>query len=73
MAGKGHEGDVLVCDEDLDGADKVCQRNTLIRLPLLVRIDVVNEDNEVVGVALEMDLALDGAAASHDAGGLGGC
>ena len=56
---------LLVGLEDLERRDEVGQRDGLIALPLLVRVHIIDEDNEVVGVALEVDLGLGGLSASH--------
>lgn len=37
----------------------------LVSLPLVVRVDIVNEDDEVIVAALVVALGLDGFAASH--------
>ena len=67
---KGRECFLLVCYEDLEGRDEVSQRNGLVRLPLLVRLNVVDEHEEVVLLALVVDLGLGSLASSHI--GLGG-
>lgn len=41
------------------------QRHALIALPLLVGLDVINEDEEPLAAALEVDLGLLSLAASH--------
>lgn len=43
----------------------MCQRNRLVGLPLLVELGVLNEDDEVVLLALEVDLSLGSLAANH--------
>jgi hypothetical protein len=55
----------LVGDEDLEGVDNVCQWNTLVRLPVLQGLSIVNEDDEVVLLALVVDLDLLSFTASH--------
>lgn len=58
---------LVVCSEDLEGRDEMGQRNRSVALyPLLVSLDVVNEDEVVVLGALEVDLGLGSLAASHD-------
>jgi hypothetical protein len=59
---------LLVGDKDAEERDEVSQRNALIRLPLLVELDVVNEDEEVVVLTLEVDLGLAGLSSSHSGG-----
>jgi hypothetical protein len=51
---KGH--DLLVSDIDLEGTDNLCQRNGLVGLPLLCLLNIVNEDDEVLRLALVVDL-----------------
>jgi hypothetical protein len=55
---------LAVCAEDLERGDEVSQRNALVGLPLLVGLDIVNEDDKVIA-ALEVDLGLLSLAASH--------
>ncbi len=55
-------------EEDPEGGDKLGQRDALVALPLLERLGVVNEDDEVVKLALVVDLGLGGFAAGHDGG-----
>lgn len=57
-----------MCEEDSEGRDEVSQRDAGVGLPLLVLLGIVKEDEEVVSLALEVDLALLGAAARHDVG-----
>lgn len=52
-------------DEDLEGRNEVGKRDRLVRLPLLVGLDVVEEDDEVLLLALEVDLGLSGGALDH--------
>ena len=53
-------------DEDLERADDLCQRDALVGLPLLRRLHVVNEDDEVILLALVVALDLLRFSASHD-------
>lgn len=56
-----------MCHKDLDGGDEVSEGNALVAaLPLLVLINIVNENEEIVAVALVVDLALGGTSAGHD-------
>lgn len=57
---------LLVGDKDLERAHNLCERDRLIRLPVLGRLDIVNEDDEVLVLALEVDLNLLCLSASHD-------
>lgn len=52
--------------EDLEGGDEVCQGDRLVALPLLVGLDVIDEDDEVVLVALVVDLGLLSGALHFD-------
>jgi len=66
--GRGVElalGALLVGEEDLEGRDKVRQRDAGVALPALERLNVVDKDDEVVVAALEVDLVLGSLAASH--------
>lgn len=56
---------VLVSDEDLEGRNKLSERNALVAQPGLVLLRVVEKDDEIICLALEVDLALLCAAASH--------
>lgn len=58
-------GAMLVGDEDLERRDEVSHGNALVSLPLVVRLDIINENDEVVVVALVVALGLEGFAASH--------
>jgi hypothetical protein len=65
--GSGIEGSLsslTVGQEDLERGDEVSQRDALVALPLLVGLDIVNEDDKVIA-ALEVDLGLLSLAASH--------
>ena len=41
--------------EDLERGDEVSQRDALVALPLLVGLDIINEDDKVIA-ALEVTL-----------------
>lgn len=49
------------------------QGNGLVLLPLLVGLEIVDEDEEVVVLTLEVDLDLSSAALRHCCCGLGCC
>jgi hypothetical protein len=66
MRGKKRHHNLLSSDEDLEGADDLCQRDSLVCNPLFCRLCVVDEDNEVVLLALVVDLDLGCFTASHD-------
>lgn len=53
-----------MCQEDLEGRNEVSKRNALVALPLLVGLNIIDEDDEVVA-ALVMDLGLLSLSASH--------
>lgn len=53
-----------MCAEDLERGDEVSQGDALVGLPLLVGLDIVDEDDKVIA-ALEVDLGLLSLAASH--------
>lgn len=57
---------LLVGNKDLERADNLRKRDRLIGLPVLGRLDIVNEDDEVLVLALEVDLNLLDVSASHD-------
>ena len=67
-----HRVGLLMRHKDLEGRDEVRQSNRLVRLPLLVRLCVIDEDNVVVLLALVVDLDLGRFSSSHD-GGFGWC
>lgn len=58
-------GSLLVCNEDLEGGDEVAHRNRLVTLPLLEVGNIVNEDDEVVLLALVVDLGLRSLSLDH--------
>lgn len=49
---------LLVSNEDLEGRDEVAHWNRLVTLPLVEVRDIINEDDEVVILALVVDLGL---------------
>ncbi len=57
--------DLLVRYEDLVGRDEVCQRDGLVGLPLLHSLDVIDEDDEVLGSTLVVDLGCRSSALDH--------
>jgi len=57
---------LLVGDKDLESADNLCQWDGLVGLPALCSLCIVNEDDEVVLLALEVDLDLVCFSTSHD-------
>lgn len=57
---------LLVVYEDLECTDNLCQRNALVCLPRIRRLDVVYEDDEVLSLALVVDLGLLSFTANHD-------
>jgi hypothetical protein len=61
-----HAADLLVGDEDLERGDEVSVGDALVGLPVLESLNIVEEDDEIVSLALEVDLALLCAATSHD-------
>jgi hypothetical protein len=56
---------LLVCNKDLESRNKVSEGNRLVTLPLLEIGCVVNEDDEVVLLALEVDLGLRSLSSGH--------
>lgn len=54
--------------EDLEGRDEVSQRDRLVTLPLLVGLNIVDEDDEIVLSALVVDLDLLSCALHLDSG-----
>lgn len=53
-----------VSNEDLERGDEVSEGDALVSLPLLVGLNIIDEDDEVVA-ALVVDLGLLSLAASH--------
>lgn len=54
-----------MCQEHLEARDELSQRNTLVTLPLLVRVHIVHKDNEIVVSSLVVNLGLDAFSSSH--------
>jgi hypothetical protein len=63
---RGKKRDLLVGDEDLERADDLCQRDGFIGLPVLCRLCIIDEDDEILVLALVVDLGLLCFTASHD-------
>lgn len=61
---KGGKG-LLVRHEDLPAADDGCKGDRLVLLPVLHSLSRVDEDDEVVTLALVVDLALGFVSARH--------
>lgn len=57
--------DLLAGCEDLECVEHVDQSDGLVLSPLLQLHGVLDEDNEVIGAALEVDLRLNTLSASH--------
>lgn len=55
----------LVGNQDLETADDLGKGNAGVLLPLLDSLAAVDEDNEVLGLALVVDLGLSSVATSH--------
>ena len=66
--GKGKSQNLLVGDEDLECADDLGERDALVGLPILCRLCIVDEDDEVLVLALVVDLGLLTFASGHDCG-----
>ena len=45
-------------NEDLECTDDLSKRDGLVSLPVVCSLNIINEDNEVVCLALEVDLGL---------------
>lgn len=56
---------LLVGNQDLETADNLCEGNAGVLLPVLESLGAVDEDNEVFGLALVVDLGLLSVATSH--------
>jgi len=54
---------LLVGNEDLEAVDNLCERNALVLLPLLNGLGALDEDNEVLALALVVALGLGGVSA----------
>lgn len=59
---------LLVGNEDLERAHNLSKRDGFVCLPGLGGLGIVDEDDEVFGIALEVDLGLGYFSASHDCG-----
>jgi hypothetical protein len=57
---------LLVGDEDLERADDLGERDGLVGLPVLCRLYIIDEDDEVLVLALVVDLGLLSFASGHD-------
>ena len=68
---RGNEDGLLVRNKDLEGGHDLCEWGALICLPLLESLHIVDKDNEVVFLALEVDLGLWCFSLGHDCGLLG--
>jgi len=55
-----------VGDEDLERADDLGERDGLVGLPVLCRLYIIDEDDEVLVLALVVDLGLLSFASGHD-------
>ena len=65
--------DLLVSNEDLVGRDKMGHRNGLVVLPFLESLNVVDENEEVLVVALVVDLGCGSCALDHVGGDVCEC
>ena len=63
---KGQRSGLLVRHEDLEGTHDLCEWGALVLLPPLESTRVVDEDNEVILLALEVDLGLLTFSLGHD-------
>jgi hypothetical protein len=59
-------GNILMSDEDLERADDLRKRNSLVVFPGIGRLDIVDEDDKVLVFALVVALDLWCFSASHD-------
>lgn len=59
------DADLLVCDEDLECRDELSHGDGLVGLPLVESVDIIQEDDEVVVLALVVDLDLLSVSANH--------
>lgn len=59
------DGIVLVSDEDLKPADYLSQRNRLVVLPILYSLSIVDHDDEIVLLALVVNLRLRTVSTRH--------
>jgi hypothetical protein len=65
VRGKEHHN-ILVGNKDLEGANNLSQRNTLVCLPVVQSLSILNKDNEILIRALVVALDLWCFSASHD-------
>ncbi len=65
---RGHEVYLLVRYKDLERTNKMRKRDTLILLPLLESLRIINEDDKVILLALVVDLGLLSFSPRHDCG-----
>ncbi len=63
---------LLVSDEDLECAYDLSERDALVGLPVLAGFCIIDEDDEVLILALVVDLGLLCFASGHDCGMRGG-
>lgn len=61
----GGKGASLVRDEDLETVDDLSERDGSVLLPLLYRLRILGEDDEILFLALVMHLATDGVSTGH--------
>lgn len=54
-----------MCNEDLPAAHDLCKGNARVLLPVLDCLHALDEDDEVVAGALEVDLGLSLVSAGH--------
>lgn len=57
--------DLPVSDKDLPAVQDISQGDTAVLLPLLQDLQVINEDDEVLGLTLEEDLVSVVVGARH--------
>lgn len=57
---------LLMSDKNLERVDYLCQRYTFVPSPLPNILHAINEDDEVVFLALEVDFGLGSFSARHD-------
>lgn len=49
---------LLVCNEDLEGSNDLSERDALVCLPVVCSLNILNEDDEVLVLALVVNLGL---------------
>ena len=59
------EGHSLVCNKDLKPTNDLCERDRTVGFPVLYRLRVINEDDEVICFSGVVDLALGSVSTSH--------